>query len=364
MMEIILWVGFSQSLFAAILVAAKKNASVSDKILAGWLSLLAIEFLTCAIDYKVFGTPLLSSSFLLFNPAFYLYIKSLTDKKFRLKPIQLLHLLPFLFFEVFAYVFKETISLLTFFDADTTLGFRYAFALANFLSWSFYNTFSLKVLYRHRENVLHEFSSFQNQKRLGWTIFIFVIYNLYCLSAITIGVVVIIIEQRPLLPHIFNYSALLFLIYVLGFYGLRQAAIYQKTEPDEEKESEEKYKNSLLSSKQKNEIKERILDHFEADKPYLNPDLNMDVLSKSINIPRYHITEVLNTEMESNFFGFVNKYRVEAVKKMLDDPNNRYSIEAIGYECGYTSKSSFFTVFKNLMGMTPMEYKKKKSALD
>jgi AraC-like DNA-binding protein len=361
MMEIILWVGFSQSLFAAILVATKKNASVSDKILTGWLSLLAIEFLTCAIDYKIFGIPLLSSSFLLFNPAFYLYIKSITDKKFTLKPIQLLHLLPFVFFEVFAYVYQETISLHTYFEANTTLGFRFAFGLANLLSWILYNTLSFKVLYRHRKNILHEFSSFQNQKSLGWAVFIFMFYNFYCLAAFTIGIVVIIIEQRPLLPHIFNYSALLFLIYVLGFYGLRQAAIYKKTNPDEEKESEEKYKKSLLSLKQKNEIKNRILDFFETDKPYLNPDLNMESLSNSLNIPKYHITEVLNTEIGSNFFGFVNKYRVEAVKKMLDNPKNQYSIEAIGYECGYNSKSSFFTVFKKLSGMTPMEYKNKKS---
>lgn len=359
-MEIILWVGFSQSLFAAILVAAKKNASVSDKILSGWLSLLAIEFLTCAIDYKIFGTPLLSSSFLLFNPAFYLYIKSLTDKNFVLKPTQLLHLVPFVFFEVFAYVFQETISLTTYFEADTTLGFRFAFGFANLLSWVIYNTLTFRVLFRHRRNIINEFSSFQNHKRLGWALFIFVFYNLYCLSAFTIGIVVIIIEQRPLLPHIYNYSALLFLIYVLGFYGLRQTAIFTKKTASDQPENEERYKRSLLSASQKEDIKKRIIQFFEKEQPYLNPDLSMDLLSESINIPKYHITEVLNTELGSNFFGFVNKYRVEAVKAMLEDKTNPYSIEAIGYECGFNSKSSFFTVFKKISGMTPLEYKNKK----
>ena len=356
-MEIILWVGFSQSLFAAILIAAKRNASVSDKILSGWLSLLAIEFLTCAIDYKIFGTPLLSSSFLLFNPAFYLYIKSLTDKKFRLKPIQLLHLLPFVFFEVFAYVFQETISLSTYFEADTTLGFRFAFGAANLFSWVLYNALIFKVLYRHRKNIRHEFSSLQNQKSLGWAVFIFVFYNLYCLSAYTIGIVVIIIEQRPLLPHIYNYSVLLFLIYVLGFYGLRQKVIFTKIQSKGETEPDEKYKNSLLTTSQKEDIKKRIILYFDKQKPYLNPDLSMDILSENISIPKYHITEVLNTELGNNFFGFVNKYRVEAVKEMLDNPKNPYSIEAIGYECGFNSKSSFFTVFKKLTGMTPLKYK-------
>ncbi len=360
MMEIIVWVGFSQSLFAAILVIAKKNASISDKILAGWLSLLAIEFLTCAIDYKIFGTPLLSSSFLLFNPAFYLYIKSLTDKKFKIKPILLLHLLPFVFFEVFAYVFSETISLKTFFETDTTTWFRLAFAAANLVSWLAYNSLSFAALYRHRKKILQEFSSIHNQKSLGWAVFIFVFYNLYCLSAYIIGITVVIIAEKPLLPHIYNYSALLFLIYLLSFYGLRQTEIYSKKQSPQDKEGDEKYKRSLLSDRQKLSIKNRIIEYFEKEKPYMNPELSMDILSENISIPKHHITEILNTQLGSNFFGFVNKFRVEAVKKMLDDPKNPYSIEAIGYECGFNSKSSFFTVFKKTTGMTPMQYKRKK----
>jgi DHA3 family macrolide efflux protein-like MFS transporter len=57
---------------------AKKESSVSDKILSAWLTLLAIEFMTCGLDYIIFNEPLLSSSFLLFNPALFLYVKSLT----------------------------------------------------------------------------------------------------------------------------------------------------------------------------------------------------------------------------------------------------------------------------------------------
>lgn len=358
MIEIIIWVGFSQSLFAAIIVIAKKNASISDKILAGWLSLLAIEFFTCIIDYKVFGAPLLSSSFLLFNPAFYLYIKSLTDKKFNLKPIQLLHLLPFVTFEILAYVFQEIIYLSNFFKDNQTLGFRFAFGLANLISWIVYNYLSFKALYKHRKNIFQEFSNLQNQKALGWAVFIFVFYNLYCLSAFIIGITVIVVDQRPLLPHIYNYSALLFLIYILGFYGLRQKDIYPKELKNENEDSHEnKYSNSILTLKQKSIIKEKIIQYFANEKPYLKPDFNMTILAKEINFPKYQITEVLNTDLGSNFFSFVNKYRVEAVKNMLDDAENKFSIEAIGYECGFNSKSSFFTVFKKVTGMTPLQYK-------
>jgi AraC-like DNA-binding protein len=79
-------------------------------------------------------------------------------------------------------------------------------------------------------------------------------------------------------------------------------------------------------------------------------------LSNALGIPKYLLTEVLNVAMGKNFFRLVNEYRVEAVKKMLMK-KKEYSIEAIGYECGFNSKSSFFTVFKNITGLTPLQYK-------
>jgi AraC-like DNA-binding protein len=353
-METMAWVGFSQSLFAALLIMTKKERTVSDKLLSGWLCLLAIEFLTCALDYIIFGKPLLSSSFLLFNPAFYLYISSLTDKNFRLKYIQLLHLLPFLFFEIGAYVIKETISVRSFLLADTTLGFRLAFGLATISSWVAYNTLSLVRVIRHRRNLKNEFSTIENYISLGWLLFIIVFYNIYCVVSFVIGVTYVFQGSDLILTHIFNYSALLFMVYAFGFYGLWQKPIYTKPVVDE---VPGRYRNSVLGIRKKKEIKNKILQYFDDARPYLQSDLSMDFLAAELKVPKHQLTEVLNTEIGSNFFQFVNSYRIEAVKAMLADRNNKYSIEAIGYECGFNSKSTFFTVFKNLTGQTPQEYK-------
>ena len=37
-----------------------------------------------------------------------------------------------------------------------------------------------------------------------------------------------------------------------------------------------------------------------------------------------------------------------------------YNIEIIGLESGFNSKTSFFTTFKKVTGMTPNQYKKEK----
>jgi len=356
-METIVWVGFSQSLFAAILIAAKKNIQIQDKILSAWLFLLGIEFLTCAIDINLWDIPLLSSSFLLFNPAFYLYIKSLTKPEFKLKYIHLLHLAPFLIFESMVYVLQEKLSLDNFFATDSNQWFRFTFSFASIISWIIYNFLSARMVFYHRKKLENEFSSIESGKSLKWIFFIVVFYNLYCGAAILVGVVIVSVPEATITQYIYNYSALLVLIYILGFYGLRQQKIFY---PEiQEPTKKEKYQNSLLSDRRKTQIKNAIIKYVETEKAYLNPDINMNMLSENLKIPKHNITEVLNVELGKNFFRFINEYRIEEVKKLLSDPKNKYSIEAIGYECGFNSKSAFFTVFKTLTGMTPNMYKEK-----
>jgi len=357
--EVLLFVGISQAFFSSLLVFAKKDKSIADRILAAWLILMAIEFITLIIDIRVAGRPLLSSSFLLVNPAFYFYVRALTQKHFVLKPIYLLHLLPFILFEISAYMVMETVSLIGFFHDDTTFIYRIIFGGTNLISLFSYNILSILMLHRHRKEVYNQFSSIDITRNLVWVFFIVIFYTVYWISLIIISLISIPFYELQLLPLLINYSVMLFLIYVLGFYGLGQktVSLLEGSLLDEKKG---KYANSNLSEAQKQGIRTALLDFFKKEQPYLDPDFNMDVLSEKTLIPKHQITEVLSTELEQNFFSFVNKYRIDAVKKMLANPENLYSIEAIAYDCGFSSKSVFYSVFKKIEGCTPNAWKEMK----
>lgn len=358
-MDTIAWIGFSQSLFAAILMLTKKDNSLPDKILSGWLTLLAIEFLTCAIDHEIFGQSLLSSSFLLFNPALFLYVNSLTRPNFRLKWIHLLHLLPFVVFELMAYIALEPFEMDKFFVRDDNFIYRLSFGLANFVSWTVYNPLSMLLVHKHRISLQNEQSNIEKNDNLGWVLSVSIFYVLYCVLAAILGIVVYFSTMNPHLPHIYNYSVLLFLIYLLSFYGLRQRIAFSGIEALGQDDVQiESSKPSNLNEETKELIKVKLLNYFEEEKAYLNPDLSMDLLASLLQTPKYHITEVLNADLGMNFFRFVNSYRVEAVKEMLTEPALNYSIEAIGYECGFASKSAFYSCFKDVTGYTPVAYRK------
>lgn len=72
------------------------------------------------------------------------------------------------------------------------------------------------------------------------------------------------------------------------------------------------------------------------------------------------LSAVIKHSFQTNFYEFVNSYRIDEAKSILDDPReiDKTMIEIAG-ECGFNSKATYNTFFKKLAGCTPTEYRKK-----
>jgi AraC-like DNA-binding protein len=94
------------------------------------------------------------------------------------------------------------------------------------------------------------------------------------------------------------------------------------------------------------------------NKAWLEPELTIKDISNKINVPIYQISQTINDEFEMNFFTFINRYRLEEVKNRLRLRKYRdYSILQIALECGFNSKSSFNSLFREYTGKTPTQYR-------
>jgi len=92
---------------------------------------------------------------------------------------------------------------------------------------------------------------------------------------------------------------------------------------------------------------------------YKNANLKSSDVAKKVGLTTHQFSQLLNDNLGKNFALFVNEYRIDAAKSMLQNTPN-LTLEAIGYECGFNSKSTFFTTFKKLAGTTPSQFKKQK----
>ncbi|WP_183561781.1 helix-turn-helix domain-containing protein [Mucilaginibacter sp. SP1R1] len=91
---------------------------------------------------------------------------------------------------------------------------------------------------------------------------------------------------------------------------------------------------------------------------YLKPDLNLEMLSKHINIPAKTISALLNNHLHQSFNQWVNSYRVAAFKQRLADANSSHlTLAGIALECGFNSQATFQRIFKQFTGKVPSEYR-------
>lgn len=95
------------------------------------------------------------------------------------------------------------------------------------------------------------------------------------------------------------------------------------------------------------------------DRIYLDHTLDRAQVAETLGISPGYVSQIVNTITGDNFSTYINRYRVEAVKTMIADAEfDNYSLLAIGLESGFSSKTTFYTAFKKMTGMTPNMYRK------
>lgn len=102
----------------------------------------------------------------------------------------------------------------------------------------------------------------------------------------------------------------------------------------------------------------RLQDVMERNKAYANPKLSLASFSRQAGMSPRAVTEAINICLGQNFRTFVNSYRIEAVKQALSNPaSNHKTILEIALTLGFNSKSTFNDTFKQMVGMTPSDFR-------
>jgi len=97
---------------------------------------------------------------------------------------------------------------------------------------------------------------------------------------------------------------------------------------------------------------------MEQSKLYLDPSLNLAMLSQHTGIAQKVISAVLNQYVHKSFNEFINEYRVGEFKGRILEPGLEHlTITGIALGCGFNSQATFQRTFKQFTGMSPSEYR-------
>ncbi len=299
------------------------------------------------------------------GPLLYFYVKSITTSNFRFRRKDFIHFIPvtiYIIYKVFIFIYDAAQPG---FD-DTQNGYlkivldeKYVNPLIGIfenLQMLLYLAFTIQLYYAYRKKIQEFFSNVYSLE-LNWIRNFLFIYSFLFLYSVFQGVVGSVITDLHWTQrwwyHFFTAVAIIY-IGIKGYFTDTNTlnnldfsvTIKEKNTVTETALSEDIIKN-----------KEKIEQFMKEEKPFLDPDLNLPELSKKLKIPVSIVSETINSGFNKNFNDFVNSYRVDAVKKMLQEgKQEQLSLLGIAFECGFNSKATFNRVFKKLTNASPSQY--------
>jgi len=102
----------------------------------------------------------------------------------------------------------------------------------------------------------------------------------------------------------------------------------------------------------------QIEEYFRNKQPYLDPEFKMMQMAYELNINALYLAKAIRLKKNMNFNNFVNDYRIEKVKEMIESDSRKYTLKYIYLSSGFKNQSSFNKIFKLKEGITPSEYYK------
>jgi len=217
----------------------------------------------------------------------------------------------------------------------------------------------LKV--RKHQKVIQSFSSNTLHIDLRWIKYI--IYS-FIISSILILIYNLLFPESNL--SIIINLFFLGVLYLVAFYSMRQGEIYPKgidveetlDIADEEDAETSEHKIKLMSEEELAAYKEKLSQLMIQEELFLDSELNLLKLANRLGITVHQLSYIINSGFGMNFFQFINRYRVDKAKELLlDEAMMPYNMISIGYASGFNSKTAFNTVFKNITGLTPTEFR-------
>lgn len=335
------------------------------RILSGFFVLIALvltttlivwngDLKTIAINRTPFVVTILAACLLLQGPVLYFYLRSLSQQIVLLRWRNLLHFAPALIAVMLLAVFG--IDSLEWQPATELVGTEnavvaFVWALVK-LSPLGYIIACVIAEYKLREQLKHLYSDIaMSELKLADVVLAgFCLHWLWSLLAYLLeGLVSASVSDT--LGIIDNYLTVMLVngLFVFGLINTRQllsvhavpvAKPVQPTKMDH-----------------KVEIIEKAM---HEDKLFLESNINLERFAEQIGLKPRDISAILKMHYQSNFFEFINRYRVEEAKRLLVLPELKdETILEIIYKSGFNSPSAFHRFFKRMVGVTPTEFRQR-----
>ena len=370
--NVLIWVIIIQGIFLGFTyIFSKKSKSKANKILGFFLLAFVFEALSSDfIPYNYIGTYLFGDYFglpevKLFFPALFLnYVLEKLDRTAAYKNYLLtnyvLATIVFCFtpVNVILHIAANT-SIREVLGVQNTDTLFMALQYLAFLLTVAAFLISIVETYRYRRIVQNEYTDF-GMLRINWLWqLIFILFPIIILWGFELAYI-IAGGRGPSEYLSITWVFVFIFLYFFSFKAFRNPNLFENTPEKVRRElgkdlAEQKNDKNPCSEENRN----RIVSEMEKNQFYLNDELTLHSFAREIDMSSRLISTCVNKNMGHNFNEWVNNYRVErALQIIKEDDKNLLSIEGIGSDSGFKSRSAMYAAFKKKLGHSPGHFRK------
>jgi AraC-like DNA-binding protein len=240
------------------------------------------------------------------------------------------------------------------------------------LAWSLMSAFYVwRILTRlraYRRALRDQFSNTE-RRELAWLRTMILAILIVWLAIMALLVWDNLIASLPV-PPVFGSLVIMALTAMLAARGLSQYPGLAATDPlDEDPDTDAippvghgtdtptpaKYRKSALEPEHAARIAARIEAAMARDALYLDANLSLPKLAKAIAVPANLVSQVLNQTLDTTFFDYVNRCRIEASLPHI--LAGETTVLNIALDVGFNARSTFYSAFKMATGQTPRQWR-------
>ena len=117
-----------------------------------------------------------------------------------------------------------------------------------------------------------------------------------------------------------------------------------------------KYRKSRVTDQELAQLFNSMDEYVKEKRPYRHKDLKMSDIPSALGVSPSLLSQVFTLYLKEPYYDYINKYRLEEFKKFINyGKHKQFTIMALSEQCGF-KKTSFFSTFRKVEGMTPTEF--------